>query len=363
MGRARHLVVPNLDALHVFKNLIVFRLLPEWQADPIAAEEALQAARFTPCGASQPSSAGFVEPRGDAHGPLLELVAGQWLLKLQTESKLLPSSVVKRRVDEIAAQIEQQTGRQPGKREKRDLKEQATLELLPQAFTRQGATRIWIDPKAGALIIDASSAKRAEDVITLLTKHLPGFGVRALQTALAPAAAMAAWLTEGAAPEPFHLERECELKAADELRATVRYTRHHLDIDEVREHISTGKQPTRLALGWRGRVNFVLTDTLQVKRVAFDDVVFESTKGSQTAPEESFDADAAIATGELAPLLAELIEALDGELDESAGPAVASSDPAPTPAVAAPKALAPADRKSTRLNSSHSQQSRMPSSA
>ena len=39
---------------------------------------------------------------------------------------------------------------------------------------------------------------------------------------------------------------------------------------------------------------------------------------------------------------AELIEALDGELDESAGPAIASADPVPTAAVAAPKALAPA---------------------
>lgn len=318
----------------MFKNLIVYRLAPEWQPDATAAEAALQAARFTPCGLTQPISAGFVEPRGVAHGPLLELVGGQWLLKLQTESRLLPSAVVKRRVDELAEQIEQQTGRQPGKREKRELKDQATLELLPQAFTRQGATRVWIDPQARALLVDASSAKRAEDVVTLLTKALPGFGVRALQTTLSPAAAMAAWLLEGEAPAPFHLERECELKAPDEVRATVRYTRHHLDIDEVREHIKAGKQATKLALGWRGRVAFILTDTLQVKRIAFDDVVFESTKGSQTAPEEAFDADAVIATGELAPLVAELIEALDGELDESAGPVVPASAPAAAPAPA-----------------------------
>ena len=310
----------------MFKNLIVYRLVPEWEPDVAAAEAALDAARFSPCGATQPVSAGWVEPRGVAHGPLIELIGGQWLLKLQTESRMLPGSVVKRRIDEIAAQIEQQTGRQPGKREKRELKEQATQELLPQAFTRQGATRVWIDPEARALLVDAGSVKRAEDVVTLLVQALPGFGVRPLQTNLAPATAMAAWLTEGEAPLPFILERECELKSVDEMRSVVRYARHNLDIDEVREHIQAGKLPTRLALGWQGRVSFVLTDTLQLKRIAFDDVVFESTKGSQTAPEESFDADAAIATGELAPLIGELIEALDGEAEgavEAAANAVA----------------------------------------
>lgn len=320
----------------MFKNLIVYRLVPEWEPDVAAAEAALDAARFSPCGATQPVSAGWVEPRGVAHGPLIELIGGQWLLKLQTESRMLPGSVVKRRIDEIAAQIEQQTGRQPGKREKRELKEQATQELLPQAFTRQGATRVWIDPEARALLVDAGSVKRAEDVVTLLVQALPGFGVRPLQTNLAPATAMAAWLTEGEAPLPFILERECELKSVDEMRSVVRYARHNLDIDEVREHIQAGKLPTRLALGWQGRVSFVLTDTLQLKRIAFDDVVFESTKGSQTAPEESFDADAAIATGELAPLIGELIEALDGEADPS--------QPVPLPAAPA-DATVPAGAK------------------
>lgn len=323
----------------MFKNLIVYRLVPEWEPDVAAAEAALDAARFSPCGATQPVSAGWVEPRGVAHGPLIELIGGQWLLKLQTESRMLPGSVVKRRIDEIAAQIEQQTGRQPGKREKRELKEQATQELLPQAFTRQGATRVWIDPEARALLVDAGSVKRAEDVVTLLVQALPGFGVRPLQTNLAPATAMAAWLTEGEAPLPFILERECELKSVDEMRSVVRYARHNLDIDEVREHIQAGKLPTRLALGWQGRVSFVLTDTLQLKRIAFDDVVFESTKGSQTAPEESFDADAAIATGELAPLIGELIEALDGEADPS--------QPAPLPAAPADATVAAASKPAT----------------
>jgi recombination associated protein RdgC len=90
----------------------------------------------------------------------------------------------------------------------------------------------------------------------------------------------------------------------------VRYSRHSLDIDEVRQHIATGKQPTRLAMTWNSRVSFVLTETMQIKKLSFLDVVFE---GKQVEGEESFDADAAIATGELSQLIADLIDALGGE--------------------------------------------------
>ena len=57
-------------------------------------------------------------------------------------------------------------------------------------------------------------------------------------------------------------------------------------------------------------MSFVLTDTMQVKKVQFLDVVFEGNK-----PEDSgFDADAAIATGELKQLIPDLLEALGGEM-------------------------------------------------
>jgi recombination associated protein RdgC len=74
------------------------------------------------------------------------VVDGHWLLKLQREQRLLPGSVVTERVDELAEQIEHQTGRKPGKKARKDLKEQAAHELLPRAFTKTGATRVWMAP-------------------------------------------------------------------------------------------------------------------------------------------------------------------------------------------------------------------------
>ena len=62
----------------------------------------------------------------------------------------------------------------------------------------------------------------------------------------------------------------------------------------------------------------MLTESWQVKRLAFDDGVFESTSGAGLSAEESFDADVAITTGELRGLLPDLIDALGGPLEQPA---------------------------------------------
>ena len=89
----------------MFKNLTVFRIGPDWAADLLQAEAALDKDRFVECGATQQQSAGWVAPRGPAEAPLLESIAGQWLLRLMVEQRVVPGAVVKRRTDEIADQL------------------------------------------------------------------------------------------------------------------------------------------------------------------------------------------------------------------------------------------------------------------
>jgi recombination associated protein RdgC len=294
----------------LFKNLIVYRIAAGWSVSPAQMQEGLEKARFVECGATQPISRGWVEPRGVAHAPLVELVAGQLLLKLVTEQKVLPGTVVKRRVDEMAAQIEKTTGRKPGKKQKKELKEDAVLELLPQAFTKQAAINVWLDAEHMLLLVDASSPARADDVVTLLVQSFDGLSIAHVNTVESAAVAMTRWLATGEPPQAFTVDRECELKSADEMKSVVRYARHPLDTDEVRRYVAEGKLPTKLALTWQGRVSFMLTDTMQIKKVAFLDGVFE---GSKPGKDEAFDADAAIATGELRKLIPDLLDALGGE--------------------------------------------------
>jgi recombination associated protein RdgC len=174
--------------------------------------------------------------------------------------------------------------------------------------------KVWIDAKQRLLMVDASSPARAGEVVTQLIKSLDGLTLTPLQTTESASVAMSDWLLTGEPPAAFSVDRECELKSEDEMKSVVRYARHPLDIDEVRQHISTGKRPTRLALTWQGRVSFVLTEAGQIKKIDFLDVVFEGRVRTDKA-DDAFDADAAIATGELVQLIPDLIEALGGELD------------------------------------------------
>lgn len=313
--------------MSVFKNVIVYRIEASWSQPLEQVEQALGTQRFVPCSPSQEKSAGWTEPRGADHGPLVESVGGQWLLEFMVESKTLPASVVRRKVDERAAQIEATTGRKPGKREKKELKEDVTHELLPLAFTRHARIAVWIDPAARQLVVNASNAARADEVVTSLVKALDGFGVALVNTQLEPAAAMADWLSTQEPPAGFTIDRECELKAGDESKAVVRYAKHPLDIDEVRQHIADGKRPTRLAMTWDDRVSFELTEGLQLRKIVFlEGTLDEAPAGGK---EDNFDADAAIATGELGQLVPELLEALGGEMQlgtAAAKPAEAATE-------------------------------------
>ncbi len=293
---------------------MMYRIASGWPGAVGKLEDALQDARFVECGAQQEKSVGWIEPRGQEHGALVEVVGGQWMLKLMIEVKVIPASVVKRKVQDQLDNIEASTGRKPGKKERRDISDDARLALLPVAFTKQSSVQVWVDPKAGALVTDAGSQAKADEVMTWLIKAVDGLVVQLISTQTSPAAAMALWLSTKEGPPDFSVDRECELKAADESRAIVRYTRHALDTDEVCQHIALGKMPTRLALTWSNRVSFVLTENLQLKKVAFLESVFE---GASSAPgdaeDDGFDADVAIATGELRKLIPDLLEALGGE--------------------------------------------------
>jgi recombination associated protein RdgC len=221
---------------------------------------------------------------------------------------------VRRKVEERCAQIEASSGRKPGKKEKKELKEDVTHELLPLAFTRHARVAVWIDPEQRRLTLDTSNAARADAVVTALVQAISGFAVAAVNTQQEPASAMAGWLATQEPPAGFTIDRECELKATDESKAVVRYAKHPLDIDEVREHIAAGKRPTRLAMTWEDRVSFELTEGGQVRKLNFLEGVFDGGGSNATKGDEGFDTDAAIVTGELGQLIPALLEALGGEM-------------------------------------------------
>ena len=293
---------------------MVYRIGPDWAVTVEQMEEALAALPFATCGPTQEQSLGWVPPRGQAHGALVELVSGHRMACFQIENKAVPGAVVKRHLDERLADIEAKEGRKPGRKESRDLRDEIVHDLLPMAFAKTTSVMVWMDLTQRRLVLDTASQGKADEVVTALVKAFPGLQLSALNTQLSPQAAMTTWLSGGAEDWPAHFApgREVELKSGDEFNSVVKFTRHALDDEQMRLHIGQGKLPTKLAMDWDGRVSFVLTESTQLKKVVFLDGVFED---NATAEDQGgFDADVALATGELGALITDLTEALGGEL-------------------------------------------------
>lgn len=238
----------------------------------------------------------------------MEVVNGQYLLRLLVEDKTVPAAVIKRRLLEMCDKIEKNSGRRPGRQYQRELKEQITQELLPQAFPRQRGFNVWIEPGNRWILVDATSPAAAGMVLTALVKAFEGLAVSDMQTRTAPAVAMAQWLLDGA-PSPWSVGMSCDLRSDDGMGSLVRHARMNVQTSDIREHLDNGMRPSQLELNWGQRVDFVLTHDLKLKGIDFMDIVFEGGTDDLT---DVFDADAAIATGELRELLQDLVQVLDG---------------------------------------------------
>jgi recombination associated protein RdgC len=272
----------------------------------------LQTGIFQGCGATDRNARGWVPPRGE-DGELVFSVARQQLIALGIEQKLLPVSVVRQYAQAKLEQIEVAQGYKPGRKQRREITDQVETELLPRAFVKRGLTYVWIDPVNRWLLVDASSPTRADEVMEQLKLSLGELPLTLVKTQLAPATAMTQWLAAGAAPGSFTIDRDCELQAAADERPAVRYVRHSLDSDEVRNHIASGKSATRLALTWNDRVSFVLTEQMQVKKVSFLDMIKEDAERQAENADDLFAANFTLMSGELSQLLAHLVEVLGGE--------------------------------------------------
>ena len=294
-----------------FKNLNVYRLT-DWNIAPSALEERLSGYALRKCLSMEMQSRGWVPPR-EEEGKFLHIQGHHLLISLGIEKKLLPASVINQSTKERAVEILQQQGFEPGRKQLREIKESILAGLLPRAFTLRSKTSAWIDPAGGWFIIDTPSPAKADEFLEVVFKTVDNVKLKPLKTNLSPAAAMTGWLAGNEAPASFTIDRHCELRALDDEKATISYNRHNLDAEEIRRHVQTGKEATKLAMTWCDKISFVLHENLQLKRVTPLDILKEP---SETA-DEQFDSDFAIMTGELKQLLTDIIEALGGNEGDS----------------------------------------------
>jgi len=294
----------------MFKNLQIYRLPAPWAMTAEALAAALDPHKFTPASSNELVRQGWDAPRKD--GGLVHAVNKQMLIRLRGEKKLLPATVINQVTKARAAEMEEAQGFAPGKKAMKELKERVADELLPRAFSIESNIWTWIDPVNGWLVVDAASPSKADEVIKLLLKAVDKLPLESLRVQRSPVGVMTEWLQTDEAPAGFTVDMDATLRATGESKAQVAYKRHTLEPADVRRHIEAGKQCTRLAMTWESKISFVLDETLAIKSVKALDVLAEKESSIRNEAER-FDGDFMLMTGELAKMLADVVEALGGE--------------------------------------------------
>ncbi|MGY1458036.1 MULTISPECIES: recombination-associated protein RdgC [unclassified Luteimonas] len=261
-----------------FRNLTLFRFPTSLDLEGL--EEALATHPLKPVGPLELSSRGFVPALGrDSEAHAHRIGDAAWVA-VGGEDRLLPSAVVNDMLARKLDEAEEREGRRPGGRARKRMKDELVHELLPRAFVRPSRTDALLDLKHGLCIVDTSSRKNAEAVVSALRQALGSFPALPANAEVAPRSVLTGWIAGEQLPEGLSLGEECELKDGNDTGAIVKCQRQDLGSEEITHHLEAGKQVTRLALVLDDHVSFVLGEDLVVRKLKFLDGAVDQLEGN-----------------------------------------------------------------------------------
>lgn len=261
-----------------FKSVSLYRLPSDYAHSTPGLEKGLEQAALKPIGPLELSKRGFVSPYGNDSEVLLHERAGCVLLELGGRERVLPGAVVREALDEKIKQIRERNGRNPGKRQREQLKDEVLMDLLPRAFIKPMHQAAYLDLEAKYVVVDSTSDKSAEAVLTALREGLGSFAAEPVQAEESISSVLSEWLLAGKCAGPFELGDECELKDPVDAGCAVRARSHDLSLEEIREHVRTGKKVTQLGLIYDNRLSLVLDEKFKLRKIKFLDVIQDELK-------------------------------------------------------------------------------------
>ena len=300
-----------------FKNLQVYRFNKDFEHNAESLGQQLAEQAFVPCGSQDLNRSGWVPPLGRHGSEFVHSTNGNLMVCLKRQDKILPAAVINEALEDRALAIEEAEARKLPRKERQALKDEIMFSLLPRALARSSLQFAYIAPKDNLLIVNASSTKRAEELLSELREAVGSLSIIPLAGKHDPIDVMTRWVSNGHPDKGFELGEECELRDNANIKSIIRCKNQDLAASEIINHLKTGMHVSKLALSWQDRVEFVLDEKLVIKRLRFSDLVQEKANEIEAEDVASrFDVDFSIMALELAEFFKALTEAFGGEVRE-----------------------------------------------
>jgi recombination associated protein RdgC len=294
----------------MFRNARMYRLNNDWPASEEAASAELAKAAFTPCGPLTERSSGWVEIDPAMGDSFTRRLNGAELLKLRSQSRVLPPAVVNEVLEERVEEYRQRMQENPGRREKRRLKAETRDQLLPKAMLKSDKIWGYIDLGAKIIVVDSAQDAAAERFLRHLRMPFGELDIRPLKFR-EPVAGFLTRIFLGNGPQQFALGRECKMQDALDTHATVRWSDFDLSEKTIRSHVAEGMHLTQLAVVYDNVLSCVLDENgiiRKIKLLGMDD----DESNDENDPLARFDAEFVLLTGVLRQMLGDLKKMLGG---------------------------------------------------
>jgi recombination associated protein RdgC len=292
----------------MFKNAIIYRITGDLNLSNINDQLANLQSREP--GAIEYSTHGFVAPDRDLPDEFSRYINGAHFIRSKKIEKILPASVVNDYLGREVEEMESSQQRKISAKERKNLKDEVVLGLLPNAFTKPSYTDAFIDQEKGLVIVNASSFKKAEDLLSLLRKAMGSLPVVPLNVAYAPRLAMTRWVGywvgygHGLA-ETFSQGGKYSLVSGDSQSKSARFNEY--ESTEITDLIDNGAEVVSMSLK-NTDLSFTLDEDLRIKGIK--DIREIDT---DEEIENQFESDCIVTHGLITKLVEEIIDAFGGE--------------------------------------------------
>ena len=287
----------------MFRNVRLFTIDNPWPESEEALADALASAAFRACGPLTERSSGFESAAPEAGDSLARRVGGADLLRLRSQSRVLPAAAVNEELEARIADYRERMQEDPTPREKRRMKAEVRDELMPKSMLKSDRIHGYVDIKTKILGVNAAQPAAAERFTRRLQAAFGDLVVKPLQFDSPVSEFLTAMFLGDAAPN-FAVGRECRMRDASDAAATVRWTNFDLGDETIRRHVADGMQVTHLGLVYDNIMSFVLDENGVLTKIKFLGV--DDAADDELDPVARLDAEFVLFTGTMRALLEDL---------------------------------------------------------